>query len=223
MTNIPELWQWAEFYCPWCYVSAVRLYEIAPEYTGRGRLRERAFPLEVYGGGPPDRTELELEIWLAALQEPRALFRPFKETWPTTTLPAFDGAWSAAQQGEQIGRDFDLAIRRAFFAEGLNIGDPNVILDLAKRANLDLDKFKTVIDSGEARKAVLEEGRLGKESFEVRGTPSIITSKGKRFRHPLAYPNIKDGKILSVGRMPCFGEGCDDLIRTMFEETLKEG
>jgi hypothetical protein len=31
-------------------------------------LLDRAFPLEVCGGGPPDRRELELEIWLAALQ-----------------------------------------------------------------------------------------------------------------------------------------------------------
>ena len=68
--TIPELWEWAEYYCPWCYVAAVRLHKIRPEYEGRVRLWTRAFPLEVYGGGPPDRHELELEIPLAALQEP---------------------------------------------------------------------------------------------------------------------------------------------------------
>jgi len=87
--NIPELWQWAEYYCPWCYVAAVRLHKIMPQYQGRVKLRQRAFPLEIYGGGPPDRKELELEIWLAALQESKAVFKPFKDDWPTTTLPAF--------------------------------------------------------------------------------------------------------------------------------------
>ena len=23
--NLPELWQWAEYYCPWSYIAAVRL------------------------------------------------------------------------------------------------------------------------------------------------------------------------------------------------------
>lgn len=96
----------------------MRLQIIVPEYEARVRLVEKAFPLEVYGGGPPDREELELEIWLAALQEPAAVFKPFGADWPTTTLPAFDAAWCAFQQGEAIGRDFDLRIRRAFFAGG---------------------------------------------------------------------------------------------------------
>ncbi len=102
---------------------------------------ERAFPLEVYGGGPPDRRELELEIWLAALQEPEAVFKPFGNEWPTTTLPAFEAAWCAFQQGEAIGREFDLRIRRAFFAEGRNIGQREVMMDLAREAGLDMDHF----------------------------------------------------------------------------------
>src|SRR5688500_6179229 len=47
--NSPEIWEWAEYYCPWCYVAAVRLHKIMPEYQGRMKLRQRAFPLEIYG------------------------------------------------------------------------------------------------------------------------------------------------------------------------------
>ena len=155
-TRIPELWEWAEYYCPWCYVAAVRLHKIMPEYQGRVKLRQRAFPLELYGDGPPDRKELELEIWLAALQEPEAVFKPFREDWPTTTLPAFEGAWCAFQQDELSGHDFDLRIRRAFFAEGRNIGQRPVILELAHEAGLDMDHFTRLFNSGEARTAVLE-------------------------------------------------------------------
>ena len=36
--KLPEIWQWAEYYCPWCYIAAVRLHKIAPEYEGRVRL-----------------------------------------------------------------------------------------------------------------------------------------------------------------------------------------
>jgi predicted DsbA family dithiol-disulfide isomerase len=219
--NIPELWEWAEYYCPWCYVAAVRLHKIMPEYQGRVKLRQRAFPLELYGGGPPDRNELELEIWLAALQEPKAVFKPFKEDWPTTTLPAFEGAWCAFQQDEASGHDFDLRIRRAFFAEGRNIGQRKVILELAHEAGLDMDYFTRLFNSGEAHTAVVEEGRLGKEVYNVRGTPTIMLADGKKLRHPIAYANIQNGRILSVGKPPCCGEGCYEATRALFEQALK--
>lgn len=198
----------------------MRLQKIVPEYEERVRLVEKAFPLEVYGGGQPDREELELEIWLAALQEPAAVFKPFGADWPTTTLPAFDAAWCAFQQGEAIGRDFDLRIRRAFFAEGRNIGKREVMFDLAREANLDMDHFTRLFNSDEPRAAVLEEGRLGKEKFGVRGTPTIMLSDGTKLRHKMSYPNIKDGRIISVGKLPCCGEGCYEATRELFEKAL---
>ncbi len=198
----------------------MRLHKIAPEFEGQVRLVERAFPLEVYGGGPPDRQELELEIWLAALQEPEAIFKPFSDDWPTTTLPAFEAAWCAAQQGETVGRDFDLRIRRAFFAEGRNIGRREVMIDLAHEAGLDMDHFKHQFNNGQALAAVLEEGMLGKEHFGVRGTPTLMLSDGTRLRHPMAYPRIQNGKILSVGRMPCYGESCYETTRQFFVRAL---
>lgn len=202
-------------------MAAVRLHRIAPEYAGRVRVVERAFPLEVYGGGPPDRAELELEIWLAALQEPGAVFKPFGREWPTTTLPAFAAAWCAFQQGEAAGRDFDLRIRRAFFAEGRNIGQREVMLDLASEAGLDLEHFTHHFDSGIARAAVLEEGRLGKERYHVRGTPTVMLRDGVKLRHKIAYPSIEEGKIVSVGKLPCCGEDCDVATRELFERALQ--
>lgn len=198
----------------------MRLHKILPEYQGRVRLCIRAFPLEIYGGGPPDRNELELEIWLAALQEPEAVFKPFPETWPTTTLPAFEAGWCAFQQGEAVGYDFDLRIRRAFFAEGRDIGQRDVMVDLAREAGLDLEHFTRLFNSDEPRRAVIEEGRLGKEVYQVRGTPTIMLASGKKLRHPIAYPKIQDGKIQSVGRLPCCGEGCYEATRALFEEVI---
>jgi len=219
--NRPELWEWAEYYCPWCYVAAVRLHKILPEYQGRVRLRQRAFPLEIYGGGPPNRQELELEIWLAALQEPEAVFKPFREVWPSTTLPAFEGAWCAFQQDERAGHEFDLRIRQAFFAEGRDIGQREVILELAREASLDMDHFTRLFNSGEAHTAVVEEGRLGKEVYKVHGTPTIMLADGKKLRHPIAYANIQNGRTLSVGKLPCCGEDCYEATRALFEQALK--
>lgn len=193
---------------------------MAPEYEGRVRLVEKAFPLEVYGGGGPPRAILEQEIWLAALQEPDAVFKPFSDDFPTTTLPAFDAAWCAAQQGEQIGRDFDLRIRRAFFAEGRNIGKREVMLELAREAGLDMDDFARRFNSDEPRAAVLAEGKLGKEQFGVRGTPTVMLDNGKKMRHKMAYPAFENDLVVSVGKLPCCGEGCYEATRELFEKAL---
>jgi len=44
---------------------------------------------------------------------------------------------------------------------------------------------------------------------------------GKKLRHPIAYPNIENGKILSVGKLPCCGEGCYESTRKLFEKAIK--
>ncbi len=31
---LPELWMWAEYYCPWCYIAVVRLHRVQQEYEG---------------------------------------------------------------------------------------------------------------------------------------------------------------------------------------------
>ncbi len=198
----------------------MRLQKIAPEFKGRVRLVERAFPLEVYGGGPPNRKELELEMWLAALQEPEAVFKPFGDEWPTTTLPAFEAAWCAFQQGEAVGRGLDMRIRQAFFAEGRDIGQRELMFALARESGLDMDDFTHRFNNGEARAAVLREGKLGKEQYKVHGTPTVMLSNGTKLRHAIAYANIRQDRILSVGRLPCSGAGCYDATRELFRKAL---
>lgn len=219
---LPELWKWAEYYCPWCYIMAVRLNNLLPEYQDRVRLRIRAFPLELHGDAAP-RDILEQEWWLAALQEPAADFGPLPDDWPTTTLPAFYAVWCARQQGEDEGRDYDLRVRRAFFAEGRNIGSHSVLLEIAEEAGLDLPEFERARDSGRAREAVLAEAHEGRETFRVRGTPTVMLPNGERLRVSLAFPTLRERKIVSIRPLPCFGEGCQETTRALFDAALQLG
>ncbi len=199
----------------------MRLDKIAPEYAGRVRVIERPFPLEVYGGGPPDRKVLSQEWWLAALQEPAALFRPYTNPeWPATTLPAFEAVWCAKQQDETAAHVLDLRIRRAFFAESVNIGRREIYGDLAREVGLEMPAFNRLFESDQPRAAVLEEGRLGKEQYRVRGTPPLMLSSGKRLRHPIAYPDMPGDVIASVPALPCCGEGCYQATRALFDQAL---
>jgi predicted DsbA family dithiol-disulfide isomerase len=221
-TDLPEIWEWAEYYCPWCYVTAVRLRESRAKYDGRVQVRMRAFPLEVYGSGPAPRDILAQEWWLAAIQEPKAEFAPWTgDDWPTTTLPAFAAFWAANQQDKALALDYDLRIRHAFFAESRNIGRREVLIELAEAVGLNMAEFLRVFESGTARDAVLEEGRLGRETYGVRGTPTVMLADGSRLRPPLAFPKFVDDRIVSIGHLPCHGAECYAATDELFEKALR--
>ncbi len=194
-----------------------------PDYQGRVTLRIRPFPLEVAGDeGAAPRDILQQEWWLAALQEPEAKFAPFEgDDWPTTTLPAFDAVWCAAQQNADLAYTFDLRIRQAFFAESRNIGRRDVLLTLAEEIGCDMPAFVHDFDSGMARAAVLEERRIGQERYHVRGTPTLMLADGTKLRAPIAFPVMRERKVVAVGRLPCCGESCLDATRALVKQALR--
>ncbi len=192
------------------------------EYEGRVKLRIRPFPLELTGRVGVPRALLEQEWWLAAIQEPAAAFAPFQgDDFPTTTLPAFEAAWCAGRQGEGAALAFDLAVRRAFFAGGRNIGRREVLLDVAKETGLDAAAMAHALADGAARAAVEAEAREGRERWQVRGTPTVMLQDGTRLRLPIAFPLIRDGRVVGVGKLPCTGDGCLPQMRELFEQALR--
>jgi predicted DsbA family dithiol-disulfide isomerase len=203
-------------------VAAVRLHAIMPELQGRAALRIRPFPLELIDGESAPRDILEQEWWLAAIQEPAATFAPYRgDDWPTTTLPAFEAAWCAAHQGEQALATYDLGVRHAFFAQGRNIGRWDVLREIAEEAGLDRQRFDRDVAGGEARAAVVEEARLGRECYRVRGTPTLMLADGTKLRHPIAYPQMDDRRVVGVASLPCYGEGCLEATREVIEKALQ--
>lgn len=220
--SIAELWEWAEYYCPWCYVMAVRMHRVQQEYTGRVLAYTRFFPLELLNHEAPPRDILEQEWWLAAIQEPGATFMPYTTPdWPTTTLPAFDAVWAARQQGMDVSLDLDIAIRRAFFGESRNIGDRSVLLELARNSDLDFARFERDFASPAARAAVEEEARIGREQYQVRGTPTMMLEDGSRVRAPLSMAKIRSRRIISIPPLTCIGDGCTDATRALFNDAIE--
>lgn len=219
---IAELWEWAEYYCPWCYVAAVRLHQTQPEYEGRVRAFTRFFPIELLNGEEPPRDILEQEWWLASIQEPLAPFIPYTGDWPKSTLPAFDAVWAARQQGAVVAADMDIRVRRAFFGESRNIGSRDVLLEIARDTELDFPRFERDFANPAARAAVIEEGTLGREHYRVRGTPTLMLDDGTRLRAPISMPKIRNRKIVSMSPLTCVGAGCVDETRALFEAAIAQ-
>jgi predicted DsbA family dithiol-disulfide isomerase len=203
-------------------VAAVRLHAVMPELRGRATLRIRPFPLELIDAESAPRDILDQEWWLAAIQEPAAAFAPYRnDDWPTTTLPAFEAAWCAARQGDEAALTYDLRVRQAFFKESRNIGRWDVLHEIAAESGLDRQRFARDVASGEARAAVVEEARLGRERYGVAGTPTLMFADGTQLHHLLAEPHMEERKIVGVPPLPCRGEDCLAATRSMIEQAIR--
>jgi predicted DsbA family dithiol-disulfide isomerase len=219
--KIPEVWEWAEYYCPWCYITTVRLHAVKPEYEGRVRLRVRPFPLEIVGGEAAPRDILEQEWWLAAQQEPLATFVPYTApTWPSTTLPAFEAVWCVSQIDAAAVDNYDIHVRRAFFGESQDISQREVLVEIAGKLGIHRAAFTRLFDSGEAREHVIAEGRLGRERYSVRGTPTLMLADGTKLDPPIGEPKFRRRKVVAVTPVPCYGNGCLEATRKLFERAL---
>jgi hypothetical protein len=115
----------------------------------------------------------------------------------------------------------DLRIRQAFFAESRNIGRRDVLLALAEEVGLAMSPFVRAFDNGVARAAVLEECRVGQEQYRVRGTPTLMLGDGTKLRPPIAFPMMRERKVVAVGKLPCCGAGCLDATRALVEKALQ--
>ncbi|HXF23066.1 MAG TPA: DsbA family protein, partial [Gemmatimonadaceae bacterium] len=110
----------------------------------------------------------------------------------------------------------------AFFGESRNIGDRSVLLELARAADLDFARFERDFASPAARAAVAEEGRIGREQYRVRGTPTMMLQDGTRLRTPLAMARVRNRRIVSVPPLTCVGDSCTDSTRALFDSALEQ-
>ena len=80
------------------------------------------------------------------------------------------GAWADTQPGGDALHD---AIFRAYFVDGLNIGDAGVLVGLAKKAGLPEDQAREVLEKRLFREAVDADWAKSRE-YGVTGVPTFV-------------------------------------------------
>ena len=78
--------------------------------------------------------------------------------------------WSETQAG---GDAFHAALYKAYFVDGLNLSDPDVLLDLAHGVGLDCGVVQVVIDERTFSNAVDADWMLSRE-YGVTGVPTFV-------------------------------------------------
>ncbi len=83
--------------------------------------------------------------------------------------------------------------------------------------------FERLFGTAEPHAAVLAEAQEGRERYGVRGTPTLMLSDGTKLRHPIAFPRMRDDRVIGVMPLPCHGEECLAATRALFERALETG
>jgi predicted DsbA family dithiol-disulfide isomerase len=80
------------------------------------------------------------------------------------------GAWADTQPGGEAIHD---ALFRAYFVDGRNIGDADVLVDIAGKAGLPADAAREVIEK-RTHKQVIDEHWAKSRDYGVTGVPTFV-------------------------------------------------
>ncbi|MEB2337492.1 MAG: DsbA family oxidoreductase [Nitrospirales bacterium] len=180
---------YSDVVCPWCYVGKRRL-EQALEALGRQNdacVVWRPFQLNptMPKAGMDRRVYLEAKFGSArevtAIQERLATvgrtvgidfaFGRMERT--PNTFDAHRLICFADREGYQ--NDVVEELFHGCFTEGMNVGQPETLVTLARRAGLDGDRVRTFLESDDGAEAVRDEEERGRR-LGIRGVPYFLVN-----------------------------------------------
>ncbi len=157
----------------------MRLQRLQERYPGRIHLKRWSFALRP----EPDPTATFQGTYReAAWQRAASLstdvgiaFRMWTRLdFPQWSLPALEAAKCAELQGADAFERMHLGLFKAFFEEGQNIGEPEEVVDVARRVGLDMTRFLDDYEQGSRRQGVLEEHRQAVAQYGIRAIPTVV-------------------------------------------------
>ena len=129
---------------------------------------------------------------------------------PVTRL-AFEGWHYALEQGK--GDEYADLMYRAYFVEEKNIGEIEVLKELAERIGLNGEEYVKVIESGKYTETVLAKDNASRNELKVKGVPTIYLDGTPIELNDYTVEemvNILSGLESVSGGMHCGDEGCGD-------------
>lgn len=178
---------WSDYVCPFCYLALPVLARARDELGVA--VQWRAFELrpEPQPTLDPDGDYLH-NVWDSAvypMAEARGMVLRLPPVQPRSRLAAVAAAFARG-----IGADaFDAvheALFRAFFEEGLDIGDRAVLLDIATLCGLDSAALHLALDDPAPLRGVLADEELAAR-LGIAGVPGMV------LRHGAGQPYLVSG------------------------------
>lgn len=183
---------YSDYVCPFCLLAEARLSEAI---GGRDiRIEWRAFELRP----DPVPTLRPEDPYLPAIWE-QSVYPMAERLGVPIKLPSISPQPRTAKAFEllEMAKDADKAhaysmrVLRAFFQEDRDIGDPDVLIDLAADIGLDPDATRKAFQNGSYSERHREALRHARDDMEITSVPTIVIGR----RTFLGTPSSKDLEI----------------------------
>ncbi len=166
--------------CSWCYLADQRLSVLRAEMGDALDVSYRAYAIRPEGEAvsPHDARVLARHYRRVAKEPGGDGIVP--DLWlngdpPASTLPPLVALEAARLQGTVRRDALLLSLREAAFRRGINVSRRDVLIELAERVRLDVDRFVTALDAPATEQAVRAEHAEG-HGRGVRGVPTLIVN-----------------------------------------------
>ena len=174
----PHLIYFSDPMCSWCYGFSPVMDQVRQAYG-------RALPIRVVMGGlrpgnevpmTPDRARELVGHWTHVTEATGLPFDPAVLDSPGfcyDTDPAARAVVVARREGQEIAARYLAAAQRAFYAEGRDVTQPEVLGDLAAQFGLDRDRFLADWASEDAKRETWGDYALSQRAG-VTGFPTLV-------------------------------------------------
>ena len=186
MVNLPELrlTVFSDYICPFCYVGHHRLMRLRDEYD----LKINWCFIEIHPetspeGEPVASLDYPSEQWNQLMYNLEAVAKEegiamAEHTFTTNSKDALLLSEAAKEQGREKFYDLHEKLFAAFFVDSRNIGDRNVLCELAADSGIDNEVIESAWQEEKYRQRILSSYHAARQ-HEIQAVPSFIFGERK--------------------------------------------
>jgi predicted DsbA family dithiol-disulfide isomerase len=185
MADADTIAVYSDYVCPFCYLGRESLRQYQDTRDERLGIEWHPFDLRSGKRGPDGEIDHSVDDGkdesyfeqakqnVRRLQEEYDVEMALDLSREIDSLPAQVVSYHVAEHAPEQWLDFDEAIFEALWVDGRDIGDPDVLADLAADAGLDPDEIRAVLDDEDARERVTERFRAAQQ-HGITGVPTFV-------------------------------------------------
>ena len=186
MVNLPELrlTVFSDYICPFCYVGHHRLMRLRDEYDLKINWRFIEIHPETSPEGEPVASlDYPSEQWNQLMQNLEAVAKEegiamAEHTFTTNSKDALLLSEAAKEQGREKFYDLHEKLFAAFFVDSRNIGDRNILRELAAESGIDNEAIESAWQGKKYQQRILSNYHAARQ-HEIQAVPSFIFGERK--------------------------------------------
>jgi predicted DsbA family dithiol-disulfide isomerase len=181
-----ELVLFHDVLCSWCLIADARLrwlqrYELHDQVV----IRYMAFPTRHRDTVPTPREIKTLARHYTRVAKTNEGWGIVPDVWsggdpPLSTIPPLVALEAARRQGVEARDRLWQKLRRAAFWDGINVARRDVLIELAERAELDVDRFLDALEDPATEHRVMAE-HDDAETRKINGVPALVLRPLERY------------------------------------------